>query len=111
MIDASYFRDRFRQDVAAVGDVVVVEVRLVNGRLHRVHEFSSIENGYLILEVYDMRGNEVVWKENWQEQVLDGSSGGEVSRAIVPYESIVDVVVLPGQRASSQPRIGFGTRG
>jgi len=70
----------------------------------------DIQEGYVILEAYEFRSNEVVWKENWQEQVLDGKAASEVSRAIVPYESILDVVVLPGRRAEKQPRIGFGTR-
>jgi len=88
----------------------VVEVRLRSGQFHRVHSVLDIQEGYIILEAYEFRSNEVVWKENWQEQVLDGKAASEVSRAIVPYESILDVVVLPGRRAEKQPRIGFGTR-
>ena len=43
------------------------------------------------------------------EQVMDGKSEADLCRATVPYESILDVVVVPG-RMCRQPRIGFGTR-
>ena len=109
MIDAKYFKDQLPRDVAALGDLAVVEVRLKGNQFHRVHKVLEIRDSYVSLEAYDFRGNETIWKENWQEQVLDGKTATEFSRAIVSYESILDVVVLPG-RASRQPRIGFGTR-
>jgi hypothetical protein len=109
MIDAGYFRNRFAKDVATVGDVAVVEMRLLNGQFHRVHNISSMEDGYVVVEAYELRGNEVVWKEQWQEQVLAGKAPHALNRAIVPYESILDVVILPG-RLGDRPRIGFGTK-
>jgi hypothetical protein len=108
MIDAVYFQERLPRDVAAVGNVAVIEVRLLNGQFHRVRNVLSVEEGYVILEAYELRGNEVIGKENWQEQVLDGKASSVVSRAIVPYESILDVVVLAG-RLGGAARIGFGT--
>ena len=110
MIDSTYFKKQLPRDVAAFADSAVVEVRLRSGQFHRVHTVLDIQEGYVILEAYEFRSNEVVWKENWQEQVLVGKAASDVSRAIVPYESILDVVVLPGRRAEKQPRIGFGTR-
>ena len=106
MITAAYFRDRLARDVAAVGETAFVEVRLRNGDFHRVHRVLAVEEGYVSLEAYELRGNEAGWKEDWQEQVLDAKAAGEVSRAVVPYESIVDVVLRPG-RAGASPRIGF----
>jgi hypothetical protein len=110
MIDSTYFKKQLPRDVSAFGDSAVVEVRLLSGHFHRVQNVLDIQDGYVILEAYDLRGKEIAWKENWQEQVLHGKVVNEVTRAIVPYESILDVVVLPG-RIGSQPRIGFGTRG
>jgi hypothetical protein len=107
MIDSAYFEHRLGKDVATVGDAAVVEVRLRNGQLHRVHKILSIEQGYVVIEAYDLRGNEAIWKEQWQEQVFEAKGSSAVSRAVVPYESIVDVLILRGQ-AGSQPRIGFG---
>ena len=107
MIDSAYFEHRLAKDVATVGDAAVVEVRLRNGQLHRVHRILSVENGYVVLEAYDLRGNEAIWKEQWQEQVFGGKGSSAVSRAVVPYESIIDVLILRGQ-PGTQPRIGFG---
>lgn len=110
MIDATYFRDRLIRDVKAVGGVAVLEVRLLNGQFHRVRHVLSVEDGYVILEAYERRGSEVIGKENWQEQVLEGKASSVVSRAIVPFESILDVVILSGH-VGAAPRIGFGTAG
>ena len=107
MIDSAYFEHRLAKDVATLGDAAVVELRLRNGQLHRVHKVLSIEQGYVVIEAYDLRGNEAIWKEQWQEQVFEAKGSNAVSRAIVPYESIVDVLILRGQMGS-QPRIGFG---
>ena len=108
MIDSTYFKNRLAKDVSTAGDAAVVEVRLRNGQLHRVHGILAVEDGYVVLEAYDLRGNEAIWKEQWQEQVFEAKGSNAVSRAVVPYESIVDVLILRGQ-VGSQPRIGFGT--
>jgi hypothetical protein len=108
MIDSAYFKNRLAKDVATTGDAAVVEVRLRNGQLHRIHKILSVEDGYVVLEAYDLRGNEAIWKEQWQEQVFEAKGSSAVSRAVVPYESIVDVLILRGQ-IGNQPRIGFGT--
>jgi hypothetical protein len=110
MIDAEYFRKRLTRDVAASGDAAVVEVRLQTGQFHRVRNVLSVEDAYVILETYEHRGNEIVGKENWQDQIFGGKTADQVSRAIVPYESILDVVLVVG-RVGTHPRIGFGTRG
>jgi len=107
MIDSAYFEKRLAKDVATIGDAAVVELRLRNGQLHRVHRILSVEDGYLVLDAYDLRGNEAIWKEQWQEQVFEAKGSNAVSRAVVPYESIVDVLILRGQMGN-QPRIGFG---
>ena|SRR5690349_15306707 len=110
MIDASYFRKQLSRDVAAAGEPAVLEIRLLNGQFHRVHNVLAVEDGYVSLAVYEQRGKEIQWRENWQEQVFDGKTASDVSRAVVPYESILDVVVLAGRPVSGQSRIGFGTR-
>lgn len=107
MIDSAYFEHRLAKDVATIGDAAVVELRLRNGQLHRVHKVLSIDQGYVVIEAYDLRGNEAIWKEQWQEQVFEAKGSNAVSRAVVPYESIIDVLILRGQ-VGSQPRIGFG---
>lgn len=110
MIDASYFRKQLSRDVADTGGSAVVEVRLLNGQFHRVHHILGVEDGYVTLAVYELRGTEIQWRENWQEQVFDGNTAIDLSRALVPYESILDVVVLAGRQAGAHSRIGFGTR-
>jgi len=108
MIDGTYFREQLSRDVASVGDTAVVEVRLLNGQFHRVHTVLGVEDGYIIVQAYEPRASDGQWKDNWQEQVFGGRAPAEVRRAVIAYESILDVLVLAGKLVG-QPRIGFGT--
>lgn len=110
MLNASYFRDQLPQDVSAAGASAVVEVRMLSGQMHRVRAVTSVSDGYATLECYDLRAAESAWKERWQEQVLGGPAPHGVERVLVPYESIQDVIITVG-RATSTPRIGFGSAG
>src|SRR5256885_708072 len=58
MIDAKYFKDQLPRDVAALGDLAVVEVRLKGNQFHRVHKVLEIRDSYVSLEAYDFRGGE-----------------------------------------------------
>ena len=107
MLDSEYFRSRLPKDVKALGGVAVVELRLLGGLVHRVHQILDAGDGYLLIESYERRSAEAALTDNWKEQLFDPSAGGEVSRVAIPYESILDVVVLAGRSVTS-PRIGFG---
>lgn len=110
MLDARYFRDQLREDVAAMGELPVVEVRLRTGQVHRVKSVRTIENGYVTLDRYKVRGDVPGWGSKPDEQVFDAGAAGEVELAVVPYESILDVVVTSERRATSA-RIGFAGAG
>src|SRR5947209_19692473 len=97
MIDATYFRQQLPRDVASAGATAVVEVRLLNGQFHRVQGILGIEEGYVTLQAYEARAADGQWKDNWQEQVFEGKAANELRRAIVAYESILDVLVLAGK--------------
>lgn len=107
MLDARYFREQLAHDVASAGDQAVVEVRLLTGQSHRVRAVTAVADGYVTLEHYHRRGEAAIRTADWQDEVFGGTSPHEVDRAVVPYESILDVLVTPG-RAVPAPRMGFG---
>lgn len=106
MIDATYFQDQLPRDAAAVGKAAIVEVRVQSGQYHRVRAVLEVKPGYVVLERYEPRGEQGT-TQSWHEQVLGGKASGKVERAIVPYESILDVVIAEGGEAAVG-RIGFG---
>lgn len=106
MIDARYFRDQLPADVAAAGEQVVVEVRMASGHSHRVRAVIATNDGFAVLERYEVHGEEALGHEAWRQQVFGGPAE-RVERVAVAYEQVSDVVLIPG-RAASHSRIGFG---
>ena len=106
MFDAKYFRSGLQADVDAVGGSAVVEVHLANGRVHRVRSVVETQDGYVRLEAYEARGDEAVRRPRWQEKTPDGKAPQETERAVVAYEGIVNVVIIP-VRPGAGPKIGF----
>ena len=102
MLDADYFRTRLAHDVEASGRPVV-EVFLPNGQSHRVRRVLEVADGYVVLESFQLKGDQTIPKTN--------ASGDEqeVYRAIVPYESIVAVTIDPAAE-STQRRLGIFVR-
>ena len=108
MLDAAYFRTRLLHDVEASGSPVV-EVFLRNGQSHRVRRVAEVTDGYVVLEAFQLKGDQTIPKANANEEEAAGRPGQEVYRAIVPYESIVAVTV-DQTPASTQRRLGFFVR-
>jgi len=107
MIDATYFREQLARDVQAIGASAVVELRLLGGHMHRVRSVVDVSDGHVTVERFAARSDEGAWEgDAWREQVLGGPAK-EVERVIVPFESILDVILSPG-RAAAGARIGFG---
>jgi hypothetical protein len=107
MIDATYFREQLARDLQAMGNRAVVELRLLGGHVHRVRSVVDVGDGHVTVERFPARGEEGNWEgDAWREQVM-GAPAKEIERVIVPFESILDVILTPG-RASSGARIGFG---
>lgn len=107
MLDAEYFRTQLPRDIAAAGERAVLEIRLRGGQGHRVRAVLAVADGYVTLEHYQRRDDAAIRTAEWQDEVFGGTSPHDVDRAIVPYESILDVLVTPG-RAAPAPRMGFG---
>jgi len=107
MIDARYFREQLARDVQAMGDRAVVELRLLGGHVHRVRSVVDVSDGHVTVERFQTRTEEGSWEgDGWREQVM-GAPAKDTERVIVPFESILDVILSPG-RAAAGSRIGFG---
>ena len=107
MIDAKYFEDQLSLDAAPAGTHAVVEVRVRSGQYHRVHAVVAVHPGYVILERYEPKSEEGLGTDAWHQQVLNGTGKGPYERAIVPFESILDIVISTGGPGAAA-RIGFG---
>ena len=105
MFDADYFKTGLQADIDAQGGNAVVEIHLINGRAHRLRSVVSVQDGYVTLEAYETRGDEIARKPTWRE-MLDARSPHLTERAIIAYESVVSVLVVP-TRAQNAPAIGF----
>jgi hypothetical protein len=109
MLDSAYFQTQLPQDIAAAGGDAVVELRLRSGQFHRVRSVERIAEGYVVLQTYQLRTDGALRKDEWLEQTFDGTSTHDVERAIVPFESILDIVVM-ASKAREKSKIGFPTR-
>lgn len=107
MLDARYFRDQLPRDLTTAGERAVLEVRLLGGQSHRVRAVAAIADGYVTLAHYQRRGDDAIRTAEWQDEIFGGTTPHEVDHAVVPYESILDVLITPG-RPTPGPRMGFG---
>ena len=107
MIDATYFRTRLAADVRAFEHGPIVEVHLLNGQSHRLRNVLEVQEGYIILEAYRTRAEETMARREHVDEVFGVPSDRDIERAVVSYESIVQVLVIPS-RPGGSPAIGFG---
>ena len=103
MIDAEYFRSSLLSDIEAAGGTPVVEVLLQNGHVHRVRAIVTLSDGWVTVEVYQMKGD----LSHERPRFGRGETGLEVMRATIAYESISAVVLDPAP-AQVKTRPGFG---
>ena len=106
MIDATYFRTRLAADVRAFEHGPIVEVHLLNGQSHRLRNVLEVQEGYIILEAYRARGEGEIARRDHMDEVFGVPSDRDIERAIVAYENIVQVLVIPS-RPGGAPAIGF----
>lgn len=109
MFDSEYFRTALQADVDAVGGAAIVAVHLLGGRTHHVRSVLAVHSGYATVEAYQGGGDELAREPRWKEELRPGSRTHETQRAVLPYESIVDVTITP-VRADGAGAIGFGVR-
>jgi hypothetical protein len=106
MLDADYFRTVLPRDVEATGGAPVMEILLRNGHVHRVRSVVSVSDGWVTLEVYQMKGD----LSHERPRFGSGETTLERVRAVVPYESISGVVLDPSPaQVKARPGFGFAT--
>ena len=106
MFDSEYFRTMLETDVQNVGRAAVVELHLRSGRTHRIRSVLAVHAGYVTLEVYRAHGDEATTRLRWMGKAGEGT-GEDVRRAVVPYESIVDLTITASPTEDARG-IGFG---
>ena len=111
MIDATYFRSRLAADVRTFEQGSIVEVHLLNGQFHRLKSVLEVQEGYAILDVYRARSEEAIARRDTPEEVFGVSNTGDTDRAVVSYESISQVLVIPARTSSAKIGFGFGNMG
>ncbi len=94
MFDANYFKKQIAQDVAA-GAGPIVEIVLRNGHTYRARAVLDVADGYVVLEVYHMKGDLSGHRPHWARDAKSAAAAGTTSRAVVSYESIAAVLVTP----------------
>jgi hypothetical protein len=107
MFDAKFFRSRLPADVKAAGAGATVELHVVSGQGHRVRSVIEALDGYVVLEVHRRRAETAGAKMHWEGEPAKVESP-DIHRAIVAYESIAEVMVVPSE-AVNATRIGFGS--
>jgi hypothetical protein len=100
MFTAEYFRTQLRREVEATGGEPVVEVYLVNGHSHRIRAVVDVPQGYVVLEVYQLKGNPAVQKPTLRDAARrgdapQGDAPQDTRRVAIAYESIVEVRIDP----------------
>lgn len=103
MFDASYFKTQLAKDVEAAGGSPVVEVLLLSGHSRRVRSIEQANEGYVVLEVFHLKGDQALHGAHWQQTAGDGR---ETYRSAVSYEAIAEVLI---DRAppTAERKLGF----
>lgn len=105
MFDAPYFKKQLDQHVAAGGGPLV-ELVLRNGHTYRVRSVVEVADGFVVLEVYHMKGDISSHRPHWAGGSKTAATAGTTARAAVSYESIVAVLVTPDE--VQERNVGFG---
>lgn len=105
MFDASYFKNQLAKDVEAAGGSPIVEVLLLSGHSRRVRSVESTHDGYVLLEVFHLKGDQSLHGAHWQQRSRSGD-GRETYRAAVSYEAIAEVLI-DETPASVDRKLGF----
>jgi hypothetical protein len=105
MFDASYFRTQLAEDIQAAGGSPIVEVLLLSGHSRRIRSVERANDGYVLLEVFHLKGDKALQGAYWQQSGKSGE-GRETYRAAVSYEAIAEVLIDRAP-AGADRRLGF----
>ena len=103
MFASSYFKTQLAKDVEAAGGSPVVEVLLLSGHSRRVRSVAQVTDGYVVLEVFHLKGDQALHGAHWQQKDGDGR---ETYRAAVSYEAIAEVLIDRAP-ATAERKLGF----
>lgn len=94
MFTAEYFRTRLRAEADESGTAYVVEVFLVNGHSHRVRAILDTPQGYVLLEVYQQRGEATKQPMSW-DGTPEANAAHETRHVALSYDGIAEVRIDP----------------
>lgn len=104
MFDASYFKKQLDQHVAAGGGPLV-ELMLRNGHTYRMRSVLEVTEGFVVLEIYHMKGDILGHRPHWAGESKSAAAPGTTARAAVSYENIVAILVTPDE--VQERNVGF----
>lgn len=83
MMDANYFKDRLRAQLAGMDGSSTVKLHLHSGLTVLVWQLDEVESGYVLVQAYPLDGSDAELDSNSCDMTL--LSG---PRLAIPYESI-----------------------
>jgi hypothetical protein len=107
VLDATYFRTGLPAQIASAGASPTVELFLVSGQAHRVRSVEEVTDGYVVLDVYQRRGEVIGTVTPWLGSARAEPGTDETHRAVIAYDVIAQVIITKPATGTSA-RIGFG---
>ena len=114
MIDAGYFRKKFKEHAAQTGAKVRAEIHLRGGAVYEIEGLREIEDGYVVLRVYPTRSRDLESRDGWNRQMDLAESPAAMDRVVISYESIACIHLFPVADDGSRSvgfRSGSASRG
>lgn len=106
MIDAGYFRKKFTEHADQKGAKVRAEIHLRSGAIYEIETVADIEDGYVVLRVYQTRSRDREGGEGWNRRKDPAASPSALDRLVVPYESIAGIHLFSTEEDNSRS-VGF----
>lgn len=106
MIDAGYFRKKFKEHAAQTGAKVRAEIHLRSGAVYEIEGLREIDDGYVVLRVYPTRAGDLDSAGGWNRQMDLRETPAALDRVVIPYESIACIHLFPVGEDSSRS-VGF----
>ena len=109
MFAAEYFQNQLRRNAEAMAGSPVVEIYLVNGHSHRVRSIVEVTDGFVTLDVYQLKGDRSLQQPHWDGGATEADgSAQETMRTSIAYDSIAEVRFEPAT-AHVRAQAGFGS--
>lgn len=106
MIDAAYFRKKFKEHAAQTGAKVRAEIHLRGGAVYDIEGLREIDDGYVVLRVYPARAGDLDSADGWNRQMDLREAPAALDRVVISYESIACIHLFPVGEDSARA-VGF----